>query len=269
MKTYKLLIPIVILCSLFNSSCTTENTESIENKTFNFKGKILDVHNMPIENASIVIGETEVFSDVNGNFYLNELEISTDITKVKVKKEGYINGLRLLSELEEENNIELSLLNKLTTSIINPFGDTIIHLLGHFSLLIYDGHFIKEDGSIVSELIFPITHHIFPSNPILNTVIPGNYENNEEIFGLAYVSLEREEQIFDLAEGNSITLQFTIEDSMVSNAPETINIWNFNEETGDWLVLGEATKEYILSGDKWIYRAQVSSFLNPWFKIKI
>lgn len=59
------------------------------------------------------------------------------------------------------------------------------------------------------------------------------------------------------------------EKSIVSTALETIILWNFNEETGDWLVLGEATKEYILSGDKWIYRTQVSSFLNPLVKIKI
>ena len=134
------------------------------------------------------------------------------------------------------------------------------------NLLILDAHIIKEDGSVFSGFLSPVIHHILPSNPIIDTVVPGNYENDGDTYGFAYVKLEKDDQVLDLADGYIATLRFRIEDSLLSEAPETLSIWDFNEVTGVWSVHGEATKEYVL--EQWVYQADVSSFSNPWFKIK-
>ena len=267
--TNQLILPLVIVTLLFTScSSDDDNSNSEVNTTFNFTGTIVDVLNEPIESSTVILGDVNEATDINGEFTINSAEILTEHAYIITKKEGYLNGMRTLNDLQEENTVRITLLkDQFTTLISAGIGDSFISIPTGFHIKT-DGFIKREDGSLYTGFLYPVIHHITPSNPDIENIVPGNYQSDNDTYGFAYVKLEllNKEQL-DIADGHIATLEFKIEDSLLADAPATVGLWNFNEETGLWVEYGEATQE-VLTGFGTFYTANVSSFSSPWFKLK-
>lgn len=267
MKKINQLTTAVFFCILLLTSCSSDDdgTPNIVKETFNFSGVVINDENIPLDNATITIGEFTTTTNINGQFTLNNVELDTDYAYIIASKDDYISGRRMLANLEENNTISFALFNDHLATILGTGGDSLVSFPTGFALTI-DGNIISEDGSIYSGFMYPVIYHVEPSNPLVEDIVPGNYTTSNNTYGFVYVKFEdAEKNRLDLAEGRTGHLYFDIEDEDLEAAPDTITAYNFNVETGEWEMIGEATKQLFL--EKWVYKAVATSFSSHWFKV--
>ncbi|MDO6811601.1 carboxypeptidase-like regulatory domain-containing protein [Tenacibaculum soleae] len=265
----KKLVPLLSICILLFTACNSDNDDIpiiVATEIYNFTGTVVDGSNAPIENATITLTTHEVTTDENGNFTLNNVTLETDYAYIKVTKDDYIGGLRMLTSLEENNTIKFSLLNDHLVTILGTGGDSEVNFPTGLKFKI-NGNIKKEDGSPFAGFMYPVIHHITPFNLAIETIIPGENSMSEDNYGFVYVKLEdATKNWLDIANGHSATLEFDIDDDLLPTAPETVKVYNFNKETGLWILYGTATKTKIL--DVWVYQTTIASFKNAWFKLE-
>lgn len=263
------LVPLLSICILLFAACNSndDDTPIIQaTEMYNFSGTVVDDSNTPIKNAKITLTTHHVTTDENGSFTLNDITLETDYAYIKVIKDDYIDGLRMLTSLQENNTIKFTLLNDRLVSILGTGGDSEVHFPTGLTFKI-NGNIKKEDGSPFAGFIYPVIHHITPFNLDLESIIPGKNSISEHNYGFVYVKLEdADKNWLDIANEHSAMLEFDIDDDLFPTAPETVKLYNFNEETGLWVLYGTATKTKIL--DVWVYQTSITSFKNAWFKLE-
>ena len=221
-----------------------------------FSGIVIDEENQPVSGASVKVGSSELLTDLNGVFFINNKEVNTRKAYIQVEKENYFPTSRTLSVTL---NTSQSLVFRLTLK--QEIGTFAATAGGAFSLP--DGTvFIfplvpiagDYDGSVsVSGKTFPI------QNDNISRMVPGdlfgiNTENEEQAlisYGMLTVAMTTDNgQLLDLATDKTINIQLPVSGTL--NPPATIPLWYFDTMDGLWHEEGVAT----LEGG--FYRAAVS-----------
>jgi len=266
MKKINLIIIIITFLNI-NLSCKSDDDSFEENNTFSFIGIVLDDENFPIENSLVKLGDISKITDVNGQFEFNNIEFETNYAFIIARKEGYINGLRTIADLQTNNNIRVALLKDNLATIMGTGGNSVTQFPSGLTFKI-DGFISKVDGSPFTGFMYPVIHHISTNNPYIRDLAPGFNPTDVITYGYVYVKLEdSEKNRLDIAIGHNAILEFKIEDIDIESAPNEVNLLNLDKSTGLWGVYGTALRENILG--EWVYKAEVSSFENPWFKLSV
>jgi len=125
------------------------------------------------------------------------------------------------------------------------------------------GDYIDENKNAYTGNVQVIMHHLNPSNEDMNMQMPGMLyaadENNEEqllvTYGMLAIELRGDEgQDLNLAEGATAEIKVPLSSELMKNAPNSIPLSYFDENTGYWKEEGQAT----LRGNSYV--AQVSHF---------
>lgn len=283
-KLTKLIIALLCILCLqnckdddFNSANTVDpetEAEALKDQQFrsenfgnattgNFIGTITNASGSKLENVRITIGNITTLTDRNGIFILNNANVFENFAYIKAQKEGYINGSRVVvPKTNGTNKISIVLLKNEFTDIVSSGIPSEVSL-PNGSKVTFSGDFINADGTTYNGPVDVVLHYLRPNSETTFTQMPGSLfaqtESNDarslETYGMFSVSLfSYYGDPLNINPDNPSTIEFPIDFSQSSIAPETINLWHFDEDEGYWKEDGQAVKD----GDKYV--AEVTHF---------
>jgi hypothetical protein len=214
-----------------------------------FIGQVVDVNNLPIQNATVSISTTSVQTDSNGVFIITH-NVRERFAYLTVKKAGYADGSRSLVPTTGKNTVKIMLLPQVIQQTIHT-GLSSEVALSSGTKVIFDGAFQDANGNLYSGDVSVSLYHLTPSNANVTTLMPGMLFGEDangdekllESFGMARVALLGSGgQKVQIAAGHSAKLVLKIDDNQLASAATTIPLWYFDEAAGYWIEEGSATK---------------------------
>ncbi|WP_207495171.1 carboxypeptidase-like regulatory domain-containing protein [Aridibaculum aurantiacum] len=275
MKQTKLLIAILLIAATSFFACQKEFSADIDpttpepsftpNITTTIRGRVVDELDKPVVGAMIRTGSTNVVTNVNGEFALNDVRVFDRAAFVQATKQGYFTGSRtIVAKQGAVHYVEMKLLPKQSAGTISMATGGSVSLTNGTTVT------LPASSVVVASTNAPYTGDvnvslawIDPTSANLEREMPGdlrgiNASNNEvglESYGMVAVELRGSAgQKLQIAQGKKATLKFFLPSSIVATAPAEIALWSFTESTGLWKQEGTATK----SGN--FYNAEVSHF---------
>ena len=276
MKTIKkqsiMLFSLLINLVVIFTSCKSDETNNPPQQTDlsdhwgssvsrNFIGKVVDESNSPIDNVTIKIGNEITTTDANGIFVINDVNVFEKFAYITAEKNGYLKGSRALVPTEGTSQVAIILLDENVSGSILSGSDGDVSLLDGTKVS-FDGAFKDENGNAYTGNVSVYMHHLSPSDIDIDRTMPGmlyaqNANNEErvlETYGMVNVELRGSGgEKLNLADGHTATIEIPI-DASQTNAPNTIELWHFDEEKGYWIEDGTATR----IGNKYV--GEVSHF---------
>jgi len=228
----------------------------------NFLGKIIDESGDPIDDATVTIGSETATTDTNGVFIINDADVKEKQAYIIAEKTGYLKGMKTTIPTEGTNIVQIVLVEEQVIATVASGSDSEVNLPNGTTVK-FDGEFKDENGNAYSGNVDVIMYHLDPSNPLIDDIMPGNLQaQNEdgdervlESYGMLNVELRGDSgEALNIADGHFAEIELTVDPAQNGVAPSTIPLWHFDEDNGYWVEEGEAT----LVGGKYV--AQVSHF---------
>ena len=228
----------------------------------NFLGKIIDESGDPIDDATVTIGSETATTDTNGVFIINDADVKEKQAYIIAEKTGYLKGMKTTIPTEGTNIVQIVLVEEQVIATVASGSDSEVNLPNGTTVK-FDGEFKDENGNAYSGNVDVIMYHLDPSNPLIEDIMPGNLQaQNEdgdervlESYGMLNVELRGDSgEALNIADGHFAEIELTVDPAQNGVAPSTIPLWHFDEDNGYWVEEGEAT----LVGGKYV--AQVSHF---------
>ena len=231
--------------------------------TGKFIGTITDTSGNKLENVQITIGNTTTVTNNNGLFILNDVAVFENFAYIKAQKEGYIDGSRVvLPKTDGVNSINIVLFQKDVIATVSS-GETSQVSLPNGAEVNFGGNFTTASGNAYNGQVDVVLHYISPNSEETFAQMPGslfaqttaNEARALETYGMLSVNLfSPAGEELNINSNSPATIEFPVDASQTSIAPETINLWYFDEENGYWKEEGQAIKE----GNKYV--AEVTHF---------
>lgn len=231
-----------------------------------FFGRIVDEDKMPLQGVTVKVGTTVTTTDVFGVFAIHSANAFEKFAYVTAEKDGYIKGSRaLIPSTSETNQIEIMLLEKDVIATINA-GEASTVDLDNGTTVSFDGDFVTSNGTAYNGAVDVVLKHLDPDNDNMSMMMPGmlfaqNINGDAvtlETYGMLAVELlAANGDYLQLAEGSLSQIKIPLADH-VSNPPNTMPLWYFDEEGGYWIEEGVAT----LQGDTYVGEVSHFTFWN-------
>jgi hypothetical protein len=214
-----------------------------------FMGKIVDENDNPLSDVQVEIGNDMTTTDDNGIFIINGATVYERFAYITAKKAGYINMSRAMIPKSGTNYADIKAMAEELVNIVASGADSESTLTDGTTVK-FDGEFKDEDGNVYSGNVSVYMHHLSPSDMDIERTMPGmlyaqNTNNEErmlETYGMVNVELRGSGgEKLNIADGHTATIEIPI-DASQPNAPNTIELWHFDEEKGYWIEDGIATK---------------------------
>ncbi len=272
-KQIILLLSLMLGITLLFTSCKSDETDNPtpqQQQEFSenfgssvnrdFMGKIVDESNLPINGVLVSIGGNSYTTDVNGIFIIDNASVHEKFAYITAKKTGYLMGSRSLVPTDGVNKVKIMLLAENLAGTVASGSDSEVSL-ANGTIVKFDGSFVDENGNDYSGSVDVFVHHLASSDSDINSKMPGmlyaQNENNDErmleTYGMINVELRGGGSKLNIAEGHKAIIELPIDVSQ-ANAPNTIDLWHFDEVKGYWIQDGSATKQ----GNKYV--GEVSHF---------
>jgi hypothetical protein len=215
-----------------------------------FSGKVLDINELPVKNATISIGDKVVQTDVNGVFVINGANVHEKFAYITAKKSGYIDGSRTVVPTNGKNHVKIMMISNTPVQTIQSGVNSEV-MLPNGTKVNFDGAFQNENGTSYSGSVQVAMYHLETSNQNINNLMPGmlyaedanGQEKMLETFGMMNVELKGASgQKLQIASGHKAQITMTIDNSQLTSAPNSIPLWHFDEEKGYWKEDGSAQK---------------------------
>jgi uncharacterized protein (TIGR02145 family) len=221
---------------------------------------------VPMALVKSVYSPHQTTTDSNGVFFLNDFVVFNKLGFITVEKPGYFKGSRSFLPLENgANRVEIQLLPKTQSgSFPSTSGGQVS--AGSLQLTFPANAIIQANGQPYSGNVNVFARALDPSAQEMFDQMPGDLLGgmNDSLrilrsFGMAAVELfGNNNEPLQLASGQNATMRFTIPADMLSDAPESIDWWSFDETIGYWKHEGTAQK----TGDEYIGEASHFSWWN-------
>ncbi|WP_298900263.1 hypothetical protein [uncultured Psychroserpens sp.] len=231
-----------------------------------FFGTVIDINGNPLENVMISIGSSTAMTDSNGIFIINDATVNQRFGYVKAEKAGYIHASRAVVPSVGTNKVRIMMLPETVVGTTASGTQETISLPNGASVGL-EGDYIKPDGTAYDGNVNVIMHLLDPTDEDMEDQMPGmlyaaNSQNEERMlqtFGMLAVELRGENgEDLNLAEGSTAEIKVPLDPSLVTNAPNTIPLWYFDEANGYWIEEGQAT----LVGNMYVGTVSHFSFWN-------
>ncbi|WP_046755478.1 leucine-rich repeat domain-containing protein [Kordia jejudonensis] len=231
--------------------------------TGNFIGLVKDTEGIKLENVQITIGNIVTMTDRNGMFILNTTDVFENFAYIKAKKDGYIDASRVvIPKTDGASKINIIMFKKEVIATVSSGQNSQVSTPSG-ALVNFSGGFITADGSPYSGNVDVVMHNIQPSSARIFAEMPGsllaqNASNNAqslETYGMISINLfSPSGERLNIDPESPATLEFPIYFTQNGIAPETIDLWYFDEEVGYWKEEGQAVRD----GNKYV--AEVTHF---------
>jgi len=235
-----------------------------EQVTAGIRGIVVDENDQPVEGAQVTSGTQVTTTDRFGVFRFDNIRISRRNAHVRVTRTGYFPGDRnFISVSRRTHNIRIRLLRRAQAGSFAATTGGTINLTNGAKLVLPAAAISDANGNAYSGTVNVSMVWIDPTRRDLSEVIPGDLrgitttgeERGLETYGMLGVELNGPGgEVLKVASGKTAELTFPIPASIVGTAPNTIDLWYFDETSGRWKQEGTATK----TGSNYI--AQVSHF---------
>ncbi|QCE42353.1 hypothetical protein [Psychroserpens sp. NJDZ02] len=277
-KNFKLILSLmVVLGTVFTSCNPNEDVDMpdvpVDNPSGSqldlgatiqrdFMGRIVDENNLPIENTVVSIGSKIASTDANGMFIIKNTSVKEKQAYIIADKSGYLKGMRTVVPTQGANMIKIMLIQDNVIATI-PSGSVSDVVLPNGTKVTFDGSFKDDNGNAYSGNVAVIMYYLDPSNPDINSIMPGSLQAvNEqgearvlESYGMLNVELRGDAgQELNIADGHFADIEMPVDPAQTGVAPVTIPLWHFDEVNGYWVEDGLAT----LIGGKYV--GEVSHF---------
>jgi len=272
-KQFIILLSFVFSITIVFTSCKSDdnNNPEQEQSSFSenwgtmvlrdFKGKVTDENDNPLDGAQVKIGDDMTTTDANGFFVIRDASVYEKFAYITVEKPGYIKASRSMVPKAGMNDADIKAMAEELVGIVASGSDGESSLSDGTTVK-FDGAFKDENGNTYSGNVSVYMHHLSPSDTDIDRTMPGmlyaqNANNEERIletYGMVNVELRGSGgEKLNIADGHTATIEIPI-DASQPNAPNTIELWHFDEEKGYWIEDGTATK----IGNKYV--GEVSHF---------
>lgn len=216
-----------------------------------FIGLISDNSGAGLFGVMVTVGTASATTDQNGIFVINDADVYENFAFIKAYKEGFIQASRVVIPKENGvNNIRIVLLEKEVTESVAS-GQPSQVSLDNGAKVSFDGNFITENGDAYNGQVDVVLHYLAPNEEGTFLRMPGSLfaqtSNNDArsliTYGMLSVKLfSPTGEPLNINENGPATIEFPVDISQTSIAPQTIQLWYFDEEQGFWKEQGQANK---------------------------
>ncbi|MDJ0674255.1 MAG: FISUMP domain-containing protein [Calothrix sp. MO_167.B42] len=267
MKTINALT-ILLVIALLGQSCrkdsdeliTTPPTTEPEIKVLSsVVGTVIDAQGNTIEGAAVTFEDDMIFTDENGVFQFRNEELYSTGTFISVRKDGFFDGSRRFYPSPGKTSIiTVELIRK---NIIGQFdamtGNTIS--FENVELEFEANSIMNSDLSPFTGNVFVAAKYLDPTQTSTLNQMPGDLtgisrnpsgiaasQNRVVLSSFAMMAVELYDDIgnpLQVQDGKSVEAKIPIPEDLLSNAPESIPMWYFDEHVGSWIEEGVAFLE--------------------------
>ena len=237
-------------------------------RTTSVMGVVRNANNEPINNAIVrsPFGGEETRTDLNGVFFLNNIIVYDKLGYVTIEKTGFHKGSRSFLPLTAgTTNINVQLLPMVSSGMIfSPINGGQI-TSGPLQLNFPPNAFLLNGQPFIG-VVRVYASTLDPTSAEMSLQMPGDMIGglNDSLrllrsFGMAAVELrDLNMNPVQLAPGIEVTVTYTIPDALQAQAPNTIDLWSFDDLLGYWKHEGQAQKQ----GNQYVATATHFSWWN-------
>ncbi len=271
------LLLLVLSAGLFLFSCQREikwpdipggsgepAVNDTERVTGGINGIVVNENNQPMAGVTVSSGTSTTTTDRYGVFQFRNIQLSKANGTVKVVKNGYFTGYRSFISVEGRiNNVRIKMLPKTNSGSFDAAAGGNVNLASGAKLVMPANAVTDAAGTAYSGNVNVAMTWIDPSSADLPYTVMGDLrgilangaERGLSTFGMIGVEMTGGTgQPLKVAAGKTAELSFPIPASLQAAAPDSIDLWHFDEASARWKQEGKAGK----SGN--IYVAKVSHF---------
>jgi uncharacterized protein (TIGR02145 family) len=247
-------IPLAQIDSITHSDGEAVDPAQLGNlRTASVTGVVRDQNNQPLFDCIVrsPYGGEETRTDLNGVFFLNNILVYDKLGYITITKPGFHQGSRSFLPLESgSNRVNVQLLPMTQSgSFYGGIGGTVSS--GPLNITFPANAFVTENNQSYAGLVKVFAEALDPTSNSMFDQMPGELLGamNDSLrllrsFGMANIELrDLNDNELQLAPGATATLRFVIPQSMLSEAPQTIDWWSFDEMQGIWKHEGIAQRQ--------------------------
>ncbi|MFN2428558.1 MAG: hypothetical protein ABR574_00980 [Cryomorphaceae bacterium] len=227
-------------------------------------GKILSEAGTAISGAPVHIGDQTTYTTDDGYFMFRNVHLNTRGAYIHVDHPGYWHASRrVVPKHNQTHYTTLTLMPREYNGQISSTEGGTIELADGASIVFEPNSFVTSSGDTYEGTVAIASRWMDPLQPETKLMMPGAFHGisaeNKEValknYGITGVDLIASNgDPLQIADGVMATVHFPLHQEMVGDAPESIALWHFDEESGYWREEGAAVKD----GD--MYTGQVSHF---------
>lgn len=235
-----------------------------------FMGRVTDKETYdPVESALIKIGNETTTTNERGFYLIENVQVDENFALIEITASGYFDQFRNLKpQAGQTNMVDAVMIDRTFTGAFESSAGGEVQVDGGEGKVIFPPDaFVNSDGSPYSGQVIVATTYLNPTDPNINSYVPGSMlavESDDDLAVLTTFGMTNVEMVgaggqpLDLAEGQTATLEFPVQSDQAGYAPAEIPLWYFDEATGIWREEGQATR----SGDKYIGDVSHFTFWN-------
>ncbi len=239
-----------------------------ERVTGGVNGIVVNENNQPLAGVTVSSGTNTTTTDRYGVFHFRNIQLSKANGAVKVEKNGYFTGYRTFVAVEGRvNNVRIKLLPKNNSGTFVAAAGGNVSLGSGVKLVMPANAVTDATGSAYTGNVNVAMTWIDPSSADLPYTLMGDLrgittsgaERGLSTYGMIGVELTGATgQALKVAAGKTAELSFPIPASLQASAPDSIDLWHFDEATARWKQEGKAGK----TGTMYVANVSHFSFWN-------
>lgn len=214
-------------------------------------GQVVDTNDNPISGVAIEAGDINTVSDANGFFQLDGAKIkSRSGLFIKAQSSDYhYAGNRMYTGGIYDRNVKVTMIRKELSGTVSGSSASTVSLPSGLKIDYPQGAFTVS-GSDYSGIVNVYAYHLDPSDDDYLERSPGDLSATDDSgadlvlqsFGMVAVEMETPGgETVEIKEGLKATLNVPVDNSLLSEAPQIIPLWHFDEGINKWIKEGEAT----------------------------
>jgi len=217
-----------------------------------FIGKIIDLNGNKLAGAQIRIGTSAATANNDGLFHLQNVPVDEQFALIEVSKSGYFKQFRnIIPRTDEPNTVVVKMIPKVFNGSFNTDEGGEITMPDGGKIIFSAGDLQKFNGELYSGNVMVASTYLNPTDPLLETYCPGSFlavTDEDDLstltsFGMTGAELFTPQgEPLDLATGSFARIEFPIQEDLTTEAPNSIPLWFFDENTGIWREQGAAER---------------------------
>lgn len=222
--------------------------------TTSVHGTVVDETGAPLSNVEVTIqGEVSITND-QGGFSFREIQVPGNRCVVKATRNGYFPATRSHKPVKNgDYEVTLVMMNQPVTHHFDASTGIEASLDNGSVVSIPPDALTASGGAIYSGAVAMSVRYLDPSAGNFGVLVPGGdmvarrEDNSTSIlysYGILRVVMNTSDgDPLQLAAGKTATITMDIPESQLNDAPPTIPLWYFDEESGIWIEDGSAVRD--------------------------
>lgn len=255
---------VIFIAALMYSGCGDNAVENNNNNpggnvNTTVSGVVLNENREPVSGATVKVNGNTATTGSGGEFIFNNISVPAGRVFAVVTANGYFNGAKAEEPVSGGvTTIKIIMLTKTVTHTINSSSGGSADLTNGSKVELQPNSVSVQGGSQYNGQINLSVVYMDPTSVSFSETVSGgdmaavrtdNSSATLYSYGILKVIMEGSAgESLQLSSGSTSVITTTIPPSMVSDAPSTIPLWFFDEQTGLWREEGTATKQ----GDKYV-----------------